>query len=257
MSPTWTPLDLDEALATRPADRPGIGDFRAGDPIALADLLALPPDGKRWGRDDRGRLCLMLPEDFIQHRLPIGALDRFVQRAAPEAWHVLIEPSLALPTLFSRRGPPIPSSPLGPRAIEPDLAVFDRRPVGAPPNGRVVKAATTEGLRLVVEVLSPDTWRNDLGIGSADEVDCWRSYLASGVPELWLVNMGAPAPCPLPQRSGLFLRNAGDAWEPLPVEGAVHGEGTVHGHAPLRSGVVVSTTGMRLDLDALWSRIEG
>ena len=36
---------------------------------------------------------------------------------------------------------------------------------------------------------------------------------------------------------------------------AVHGEGAVHGHPPLRSGVVLSTTGMRLDLAALWERI--
>lgn len=48
--------------------------YRLGDPIALADLLALPPDGRRYARDPAGRLCLMSPDHTRRHRSPISRL---------------------------------------------------------------------------------------------------------------------------------------------------------------------------------------
>jgi Uma2 family endonuclease len=43
-----------------------------------------------------------------------------------------------------------------------------------------------EHLLLVIEILSPTTWRQDLGVGDADDVDRPRTYLESGVPEYWV-----------------------------------------------------------------------
>lgn len=114
------------------------------------------------------------------------------------------------------------------------------------------KSFTTLGLQLVVEVLSGRTWRADLGVGDKDGVDRWQSYLGSGVPELWLVNAGVRGKCPLLPMSGLFLRNAGDAWTPLDVAAPEHGPGEVHGLRPLVGGVVRSGLGFDLDVGALF-----
>jgi len=93
--------------------------------------------------------------------------------------------------------------------------------------------------RLVVEVLSPDTWRSDLGIGNADDVDRMRTYLEAGIPEYWVLNPGVEArSCPLPIRSGRFLSRAGDRWEEFEPEDGV-----------LRSG---SVPGLDIDLEAFW-----
>lgn len=84
-------------------------------------------------------------------------------------------------------------------------------------------------------------------------VDRWASYLRSGVPELWLVNVGVEGDCPLPPMSALLLRNAGDAWAPLDVASPVHAAGEVHGLRPLVAGVVRSGLGFDLDVGELFA----
>lgn len=236
------------------SERDAPAGYRLGDPIALEDLLALPPDGRRYVRDERGRLQLMSPDDTFSHRRPLGRLGWQLARAVEPRLGVFSEPGLALPVLVKLDGSPVPSSRLGPRRLEPDLAVFEPHlpDVLGPP----APDLRAQGLHLVVEVLSDDTFRNDLGLGEADAVDRWRSYLLSGVPELWLVNVGVEAPCPLPPRSGLFLRNAGDAWVPLDVDEPALAGGEVHGLRPLLRGRVRSLTGATFDLEAYWAEVE-
>lgn len=229
--------------------------YRLGDAIPLEDLLALPPDGKRYGRDARGRLCLMSPERVYFHRLPISLMDRRLGRALSDRFHILCEGSLALPRLERLDGTPLPASRLGPRGIEADVAVFDGVPLPGGPTPELTKSARVDRLRLVVEVLSESTWSCDLGLGEADEVNRWRSYLLSGVPELWLVNAGVEE-CPLPPGSALFLRNAGDVWVPLEVVGPVFaGCPLVHGLAPVTAGRVRSGLGFELDVGAYFAAI--
>lgn len=244
-------IDTDQADTERYAPH----GYRLGDPISLADFLALPVDGRRWWRDERGRLSDVLPDDILDHRIPLGSLNAWLARTLPDPWLPIPEPAIALGTLFALTGGRVPPSRFGVKAIEPDVALFSGPVEPAPLTLGAVKAVTTRGLRLVVEFLSPSTWRNDLGLGEADEVDRWRSYLASGVPELWILNVGVRAPCPMPVRSGLFLRNAGDAWVALSIDGAVPAEGEVHGHRPVSAGVVRSTAGLAFDLGAFWGRI--
>ncbi len=228
--------------------------YQLGDLIPLEDLLAFPPDPRRLTRDARGRLCLMSPENPGEHRLPIGELNEQLHRLKPSSFRILPEASLALPRLLRLDGSDVPLSKLGrPRAIEADLAVFDGTPQIAQATRGAPKSFTTRGLRLVVEVLSEESWNADLGIGQADAVDRWTSHARSGVPELWLVNAGVEEGCPLPPMTGLFLRNAGDAWTPLDVTAPAHGPGEVHGLRPLVGGVVRSTLGFELDVGAFFT----
>ncbi len=246
-------IDTDQAETEQ---REAPHGYRLGDPISLADFLALPVDGRRWRRDERGRLSDVLPEEQLEHRDPLASLNAWLARTLPDPWRPIPEPSIALGEFFARTGKPIPLSDLGVRAIEPDVALFSGPVEPAPLTRGAVKAVTTRGLRLVVELLSRSTWRNDLGLGTkADAVDRWPSYLASGVPELWILNVGVGAPCPMAPRSGLFLRNAGDAWEVLPIDDAVPAAGEVHGFRPVSAGVVRSTVGVAFDLGAFWGRL--
>lgn len=227
--------------------------YRLGDVIPLEDLLALPPDGKRYGRDARGRLCLMSPERVYLHRFPISVVGRTLTLGLSARHHVIFEGSLALRRLVRLNGDEVPPSRLGPRSVEPDVAVFDGYPRPAGQDAERAKSALVDRLRLVVEVLSEATWGSDLGLGDADDVDRWRSYLLSGVPELWLVNAGVEGGCPLPPMTGLFLRNAGEAWASLDVTSPVHRPGDIHGLRPLVGGVVRSTLGFELDVGAFFS----
>lgn len=249
--------------------------YRLGEPISLADFLALPPDGRRYARTARGRLTLMGPEDIERHRLPIAELVEILILNVSRELRVAQETSVAIPAFLTLGGDLVPESRLGPRAIEPDVAVYARRrPEMTRRRKGVTKAFTARDLSLAVEVLSRNTWRSDLGLPprtsaprtrersrrgrprSLDVVDRFRSYLASGLPELWVVNAGLAGACPLPPWSGLFLRAQGEAWVPLPVDDPVHAEGEVHGLRPLRGGRVRSaTTGVVLDLEALWREL--
>jgi hypothetical protein len=136
-------------------------------------------------------------------------------------------------SLIRLGGDRLPPSPLGPQAIDPDVGVFSAAPVDDAVHYGIAE------LRLVIEVLSRSTWRADLGVGEGDDVDRWSSYLASGVRELWIVNVGVDE-APLPPRSGLFLGNAGEAWRPLDGRDLVVGPPAVHGLGPVTGGVVRS-----------------
>jgi Uma2 family endonuclease len=231
--------------------------YRLGDPIALEDLLALPPDGRRYTRDAEGRLALMVPDDPQFHRAPLSTLlGWFWHAVQPPTW-VSPEPGIGFSRILSLQGRLLPPSRLGPKVLEPDLTVFAERPSGYVVDDRgVPRGFDTSLLRLVVEVISPGTHRQDLGLGAADDVDRPRSYLESGVPEYWVVNANPIALGGLPPRSGLFLRAVGGRWAPLDGADLVHAATTVLGLRPVLTGRVRSPAlGREVDLDALWSTL--
>lgn len=229
------------------------GRPRLGEPIALCDLLALPSDGRRYARDDQGRLALMAPDHAPGHGYPLTSLHHHLIRSLTARWDVLQERGLALDPILDLQGRTVPPSRLGRKTLEPDLAVFEGRPTVLPHRpGTRMKVFSPRGLRLVIELLSRDTYRSDLGRGAADQVDRWRTYLVNHVPEYWVLNADTEA-LGLPARSGLFLANdGGRAWSPLPVEGAEAAGAELEGLTPLRAGVVRShaVPGLTLDLAA-------
>jgi len=235
--------------------------YRLGDPIALEDLLALPPDGRRYARDEAGRLTLMSPDDARRHRGPLVALTARLNRALAPPWWAGQEPSIAFDPLYARDGRRLGPSRLGRRAIEPDLAVFADRPrpiAGDPERTEAWTVYAPDGLRLVVELVSPGTWRDDVGAGEADRVDRWRTYLENGVPEYWVLNAGFEG-LAVPTRAGLFLRSDGEAWASLEGEGLRRAEAPVRGVRPVLGGRVASPAlgGFALDLDAFWAEACG
>lgn len=239
----------------RPRVAPG---YRLGDPIALEDLLALPRDGERYGRDTAGRLTIMSPESASRHKRPIARLLCWLNRELPAAFEAVQEPSLAFPRIWALKGQRLlPESRIGRKAIEPDIAVFSRRPdvVQGNPEPEPMRWDLFQpgALRLVVELVSPATWRQDLGLGRADRVDRWRTYLQNGVPEYWVLNAAFPGVA-LPSRSGLFLRNAGERWEPLPGEGLSTSTDEVQDLHPVLGGRITSPAlGLTLDLGRFWA----
>lgn len=237
------------------------GGYRLGDFVPLHDFLAFPDrrcaTGERWGRDEQGRLAFMLPESFGRHRCPLGYLLHILNRKLDWPAHqVMSEPGIAFPRIYSLEGELLPESRLGPKALHPDVAVYAGRGKPMPGHDHLGLPA---GLHLVIELLSPYTWRSDLQRGAADEVDRWRSYVESGVAEYWIVNAGVDLPsCPLPPRSGMFLRAEDAGWKPLGGEGLRLLEPEVHGIRPVAGGVVHSAAipGLTLDLDAFWRDLD-
>ncbi len=214
--------------------------YQLGAPIELHDLLALPPDGNNYGRDEEGRLILMSPDDWRKHGYPLIKLTSFFARSLPPTFDVLHERSIAFEKVYDLKGELLPESFLGPKAIEPDHAIFDRAPAFVTgPHG--LTFARPAGIRLVVEILSEDTWRSDLGKGESDDVDRMRTYREAGVPEYWILNPAVRSRnCPVPFRSGMLFSAAADrsAWVEVPPEGGM-----------IRSR---SIPGLELDLEALW-----
>lgn len=203
----------------------------------------------------------MSPDSPRRHRYPLSKTVALLTRALPDPpWCVIPEPGLAPSVIWKVGVGLLGPSQLGPRIMAPDLAVFEGEPEVVHHGGEDW-AFELSKLRLAVEFLSKRTYRTDLGVlrprgGGADEVDRWASWLSSGVPELWIVNAGLGPPCPVPPRSGLFLRNAGDVWVPLEVEGAVHADVEHRGHRPVVAGRVRSGTGAVLDLEPFWERVQ-
>lgn len=232
--------------------------YRLGDPIALEDLLALPPDGRRYVRDAEGRLALMAPDDAQWHGSPLSALVMWLARRVREPFFVTPERGIAFGHIQTLDGGLVPPSRLGPRTLEPDVAVFAARPGFARDERGRARGFDPSALRLVIEVLSPGTHREDLGLGAAaDEVDRFRSYLRSGVPEFWILNPG-PEALGLPPRTGLFLRAAspGATWEPIEGDEVVHAPGELHGLQPVAAGRLRSAAlGLTFDLGALWTEL--
>lgn len=232
---------------TRETDAPA--GYRLGDPIALHDLLALPPDGRWYARDAGGRLTLMSPDDSRSHRIPMSGLAfRLYRGLDPKAYRPIQEPSLVFDRVYTLAGGVLPPSRFGKKGLEPDFAVFAGKPT--PDGGRISLA----GVHLVIELISPGTFRSDLGIGTDPEaVDRWRTYLEGGVPEYWVLNLGVEA-APIPPRSGLFLANDGGAWRALPGASATAGfRGlALHTTGLVRSGAI---PGLVLDLDGFWAEL--
>jgi len=232
-------------------------DYRLGDPIALHDLLALPPDGRRYARDDRGRLALMSPDRPDSHRYPLACLVRFVGRTLDLRWEVVPEPPIGFDPIYDQAGDVLPPSRLGHKRIVPDLAVWDGTPDVRRDPGEKAGSFSPARLRLVVEVLSAGTYASDLGTAEEEQVDRWRTYLVNGVPEYWIVNASSEA-CGLPPRSGLFLRSDSGLWRPLAGEGLELASVTVNGLAPVTHGRVESSSlpGLTLDLEAFWAQVD-
>ncbi len=216
--------------------------YQLGAPIALADLLALPPDGNTYGRDEKGRLTLVAPDDAVSHRMPISqASDRLNRAIDSSAHNIVPDAPVALDEVFALDGSVLPTSHHGPKALVLDLACF-ADPV------RFVKAPaghtwfSAETLLVAIEFVSPSTWRNDLGEGSSgEEVDRWRTYLENGVSEYWILNAGTEA-CGLPPRSGFFLYLDRDraTWSDLPVDAPRFAARDARGRRPVEGGVVRS-----------------
>jgi hypothetical protein len=230
--------------------------YRLGDPIPLEDLLALPPDGRRYTRDAGGRLALMLPDDARWHGFPESSLVRWFYRRLADPSFVTSERAIAFARISSLQGRLVPPSRLGPKVLEPDVAVFAEPPGFVVDDRGQARGLDPSLLRLVVEVLSPGTHRQDLGLGDADAVDRLRTYLDSGVPELWMLNPGPRALGGLPPRSALFLRAAAGAWEALPGDALVEAAPTSHGFRPVLSGRCSSAAlGFTVDVDELWTAV--
>ncbi|MBI4614195.1 MAG: Uma2 family endonuclease [Planctomycetes bacterium] len=221
---------------TRPTSCP----YQVGAPIELADLLALPPDGNDYGRDEDGRLVIMSPDDQKKHNNPINRFVAILIREIGPSCVARSEPSVAFAKIRHLRGQLLRESFLGPRAVQPDVAVWGCEPEYVEgPTG--LTWYSPKDLLLVVEILSPGTWHSDLGIGEADDVDRKRTYLESGVPEYWILNSAVDDPaCSVPLRGALLLSAApgGQAWEEIPIEGG-----------KLCSRAV---PGLALDLESFW-----
>lgn len=253
---------LGDAIMIDATETAAPAGYRLGDPIELHDLLALPPDGRRYDRDEQGRLILMSPDDAPTHRWPMNVLQRRLCQDLDQRWEVLLEPGVALEPILALDGTVLPPSRLGRKTLGPDLAVFEGPPRfvrGRPevPDSRY-QVFAPERLRVAVEFLSRRTQRSDLGLGEADAVDRWRTYLANGIDEYWLINAGS-VPCGLPARSALLLRREGEAWRPLGGEALrpAPGAATLRGLTPISSGVVRSRAlGAPFDLDAFWSSVD-
>jgi Uma2 family endonuclease len=236
--------------------------YLLGAPISLADLLALPPDGNRYARDEKGRLVFMAPDDAIRHRGPLNyAAGRLRLALDPAKVDVLSEAPIVFERTYALDGSILPPSHHGPKALVPDIACFARPPrfIRAP-SGHTWYSA--ERLLLVVEFLSPSTWASDLGDAqgpSRDDVDRWRTYLENHVAEYWILNAGFER-CGLPPRSGLFLSYDPDrvGWCELDVAHAQHASTDYRGRTPVVSGTVRSRSmaGLGFDLDQLWRDVE-
>ncbi|MBI4612574.1 MAG: Uma2 family endonuclease [Planctomycetes bacterium] len=218
--------------------------YQLGSYIDLADLLAIPPDGNRYSRDEAGRLILMSPDDARFHGFPLCILAPLLRGLLTRPYRVLHERSIAFSHIYNLRGKLLRESFLGPKTLAPDVACFGRKPgyVRTPRGGTDF---APDGVLLVVEILSRDTWRQDLGLGRADKVDKMRSYLESGVPEYWLLNPAVRhSSCTIPPRGGLFLaRNAqGTGWEEIRSEKEI-----------VRSRAI---PGLAFDLAAYWRECE-
>ncbi len=202
---------------------PTSSPYALGAPIDLPDLLALPPDGRNYARDSQGKLTLMSPDDFRTHRFALITLARRLGRSVPAAVCVAQECAIAFDRIYNLRGNLLRASFLGPRAIAPDVACFSQRPEFVTGPHRLTFAAPRH-LALIVEILSPGTWRSDLGIGNADDVDRMRTYLESPAQEYWLLNPDVDEPdCPVPIRRGRFLARAAGAtgWEEIRAPGGI------------------------------------
>ena len=232
--------------------------YRVGQPIPLHDFLALATDVGRFGRDPAGRLVLMASDHPAFHRYPLSVLLAHAHRQLErQAWSVVPEPGVAFDTIRHLRGHLVPDSSLGPRLLEPDLAVFRGRPRLVRGFAHGLPVFAPAGLCLAVELLSPTTARADLGQGDADQVDRWRSYFESDVPELWIINPGFEG-VTLPPRSGLFLRRGEAGWVDLVGQGLRPVGDPFRGAQPVGGGVLTSAAveGLRLDLDAYWDDVQ-
>ena len=138
----------------------------------VADVYAVPDDGNRYEVID-GELLVTTPPDE-RHQVRAFDLARVLHAACP-------------PDLLVYAGP-IAVDVGDDRHLEPDLAVKARK---AFRDSRAVPL-------LVVEVLSPSTWRSDMRRKRA-------AYAQIAVPSYWLVDPLAPAVTVLQLRAGDYV----------------------------------------------------
>lgn len=124
-------------------------------------------------------------EDGLRYELLAGEVlvtpsPSFLHQHAIRRLMALLDPLLGedeamIPAPFSVV---IEGADEGDTVLEPDLTIADRARFG--------ERSLTGGGRLVVEVLSPSTWRRDLG-------DKGRAYAAAGFEHYWVVSPTMPS----------------------------------------------------------------
>ncbi|MBX3225942.1 MAG: Uma2 family endonuclease [Labilithrix sp.] len=231
--------------------------YALGAPISLADLLALPPDGRRYARDENGMLILSPPDHADFHRTPLAILMQGMIRQLDDRSLVVAGGSVAFDPIYTLNGTVVPLSHHGLPCIEPDIICL-RRPFRTIRASEKNKVYAPEDVMLVVELLSPSTWREDLGDGTGDKTDRWRTYLDGRVGEYWIVN-AQETTCGIPARSVLALTfdPSLGTWSDVRVEAARHAPGDYRGRQALVGGRITSTAvpGLTLDIDHLWQSV--
>jgi Uma2 family endonuclease len=148
--------------------------IHGADPLTLADLEAMPDDGRRY--ELIGGAIVMTPAPVPAHQRILSNLFRLVQDACPPGHEVFFAPiDLDLPDE---------------QRVEPDLLVVPSRSVG--------EKRLALPVLLVVEVVSKGSRTNDVVTKRA-------AYAEAGVPAYWLVD---------PERARITcLRLAGTDYE--------------------------------------------
>lgn len=162
----------------------------------------------------------MSPDDPRWHVLPEAVLARRLNRQLEDPWIATSEPGVAFSRLWSLDGRLLPPSRLGPKTLEPDVCVFAGPPGFVDDERGRGRGFDTALLRLVIEVLSPTTHRQDLGPGKGDDVDRPRSDLDSGGPESWALNARPEAVGGQAPRAGCSCAPARAAGRPSAAKGS-------------------------------------
>ncbi len=137
-----------------------IATTTTGNALTLADLEAMPDDGRRY--ELVGGAIVMTPAPVPLHQLVSGRLHRILDDAAPDG-HVVF-------------GAPIDLDLPGDQRVEPDLVMLPWSSVG--------EKRLTLPVLLVVEIVSP-------GSRVHDRVTKRAVYAEAGVPAYWLVDLVA------------------------------------------------------------------
>jgi Uma2 family endonuclease len=140
-----------------PDGRPNIGCVALGNSFTLADLEAMPDDGRRY--ELIGGAILMTAAPGPRHQLVSARLRRLLEDTLPEGHAVFAAPiDLDLP---------------GEQRVQPDLVVLPWSSVG--------EKRLTVPVFLLVEIISP-------GSRTLDTVTKRAVYAAAGISAYWILD---------------------------------------------------------------------